>query len=238
MDEKTSLELNSLFYKLATVKSQLKKTFKSTPKNTPKSISYLQFVKRQQLTKRYLHLQQVLNRLNADNTTYMYQLQGKRNKTDLTGDIIDHFLIINKTENRKHWHVQNLITKQFETKAHSTLLSIRKEQRKAHKSLIDQRFGKLIVIKGPEYQRVAQGTHFVEWLCLCDCGNTVWLDQEFLKKQAKDCGPYCKLNLDNRITVHLNAHKKLTEDQVDAILENKARQTRQHRLMERLKWIL
>lgn len=65
---------------------------------------------------------------------------------------------------------------------------------KVRKSLVGQRFGRLIVIKQAEdYIAPKNGQHFAQWICQCDCGNECISSSNNLKRGVStSCGCYNK----------------------------------------------
>lgn len=69
--------------------------------------------------------------------------------------------------------------------------------------LTDQRFGRLVVTKLGEQKVLPSGQKMRTWVCTCDCGNTVTVYQQHLRRgDTKSCGCYRLENSTNIHTTH------------------------------------
>lgn len=76
--------------------------------------------------------------------------------------------------------------------------------------LTGKKFGRLVVIKRVENHISPDGSVFAQWLCECDCGNSVVVFSRNLRNgNTKSCGCYFTEKLKKRLTKHGFRYSKL-----------------------------
>lgn len=73
--------------------------------------------------------------------------------------------------------------------------------------LINQRFGRLIVLRRAGIKRYASGRQFAQWLCRCDCGTECVATTNALKFQTSSCGCLKPKATSRRFTTHGHTRK-------------------------------
>ena len=54
---------------------------------------------------------------------------------------------------------------------------------------VGERYGRLVVIEeAPSVRRQCDNRSLTQWLCKCDCGNTVIVKTDYLGKRTNSCG--------------------------------------------------
>ena len=159
--------IKKLFFDLEYLKLEIKCTKKSKK-------LYL-------LLDKYTELQKKVKSLDEKSQKKIRELQGKRNKTDLKGDIIYPYMVIERA--KSGWAVLHIPTNTTLIKTTKQLL-YKKHQRKLE---IGNKIGCLHITNGPIYVDKKD-----IWICKCDCGQTVYKRGSSLRsKPFVYCGKYC-----------------------------------------------